>query len=122
MNLLGNIIWLLFGGLLISLEYFLAGILSCITIVGIPFGLQLFKLGILSLLPFGKQVKYSEQAPGCINALLNIIWIFTGGILICLEHLLFGIILSITIVGIPFGLQHFKMMTLAFTPFGKRVD
>lgn len=119
MKLLGNILWIVFGGFFVSLEYFVGGLLSCITIIGIPFGLQLFKLALLALVPFGQKVEYREQEPGCISTLFNIIWIFTGGIAICLTHLFFGFLLCITIIGIPFGKQHFKLMRLAFTPFGK---
>lgn len=122
MKVLGNIIWILLGGLMISMVYICAGILSCLTIIGIPFGLQLFKLGVLALTPYGQQVVSKPDGSGCINTILNIIWIFTGGIAVCLLHLVWGVILCITIIGIPFGLAHFKLMTLAFTPFGKTVS
>lgn len=112
---------MLFGGLLISVEYLIGGLIACLTIIGIPFGLQLFKLAVLSLVPFGQKVEYTENNMGCVNSVLNIIWIFTGGILICLSHLAFGVLFCITIIGIPFGKQHFKLMSLSFTPFGRRV-
>lgn len=124
MKLLGNIVWILFGGFFICCEYMAAGILSCLTIVGIPFGVQLFKLGLLALLPFGQEIseKNCSSAMGCVNVLFNIVWIFTGGLVISLTHLLFGLFFLITIVGIPFGLQHLKLMRLAFTPFGKTIS
>lgn len=122
MKILGNIIWIIFGGLIISLEYIMLGMIFCMTIIGIPFGLQLFKLGVLALVPFGQEVEYNESQSGCLSSLFNIFWIFTGGILICLQHLFLGVIFCITIVGIPFGMQHFKLMGLAFTPFGKSVS
>lgn len=121
MKFLGNIIWLVFGGFAIFLEYMLAGLALCITIVGIPFGIQSFKLGILALWPFGQQIEYMDYAPGCLSTLMNIIWFFVGGIWIMLTHLLFGLLLSITIIGIPWGRQHFKMASLALTPFGRRL-
>jgi uncharacterized membrane protein YccF (DUF307 family) len=119
MKILGNLIWLIFGGFEIFLEYMIAGLILCVTIVGIPFGLQAFKLGILALWPFGQTIQYKQFAPGCLSTLMNLIWLICGGILISLTHLFFGIILCITIVGIPFGRQHFKMTSLALAPFGK---
>ena len=121
MKILGNIIWLIFGGFAIFLEYIFAGIALCLTIVGIPFGLQSFKLGMLALWPFGQKIEYMDYAPGCLSTIMNIIWFFIGGIWIALTHLFFGILLGITIIGIPWAKQHFKMMSLAFTPFGRRV-
>ena len=121
MKILGNLIWLLFGGLMIAVECFISGFLLCITIIGIPFGFQAFKLGVLSLWPFGRKVMNMPQEPGCLSVVMNIIWIFIGGIWIALSHLLWGVLFCITIVGIPFGLQHFKLMKLAFTPFGKDI-
>lgn len=122
MSLIGNIIWVLFGGFIIAIEYFIGGLLSCITIIGIPFGLQLFKLAVLALVPFGQHVEYRPQQPGCISTLFNIVWIFTGGISICLTHFVFGVLFCITIIGIPFGKQHFKLMALSFSPFGKTLN
>ncbi len=121
MKLLGNVIWLIFGGLLIALEYAVGAIAACITVIGIPFGLQLFKLAALSLVPFGQEHEPDPQAPGCICLIFNIIWIFTGGIIVSLTHLVYGALLCITIIGIPFGMQHFKLMGLAFHPFGQRL-
>lgn len=121
MRFLGNIIWLIFGGFAIFLEYMAAGIALCITIIGISFGLQSFKLGILALWPFGQKIEYMDNAPGCLSTVMNIIWFFIGGIWIALTHLFFGILLGITIIGIPWARQHFKMMSLAFTPFGRRM-
>jgi len=121
MNLLGNIIWVIFGGLLVALEYFVAGLLLCLTIVGIPFGYQAFKIGLLALLPFGQTSVVDHQTYGCLSTLMNILWILVGGIWIALTHLVFGLLLCITIVGIPFGLQHFKLMTMALTPFGRDI-
>ncbi len=122
MKTLGNIIWVLFGGFMIALEYFIAGFLLIITIIGIPFGMQAFKLGILALWPFGSKVVESESASGCLSFVMNIIWIFIGGFWIALSHLFWGVIFCITIVGIPFGKQHFKLIHLALFPFGKKIE
>ncbi|MDD4033139.1 MAG: YccF domain-containing protein [Bacteroidales bacterium] len=121
MNLLGNIIWIIFGGLAIALEYVVAGFLLCLTIIGIPFGLQSFKLGMLALVPFGQKSIPILEDKGCLSALMNVIWFFIGGIWITLTHLFFGVLLCLTIIGIPFGKQHFKLMSLAFAPFGRSV-
>lgn len=119
MSFLGNILWIIFGGLAVALEYFAAGISLCCTIIGIPFGIQMFKLGLMSLLPFGQHTVEQPSGVGCIFSIFNILWMFTGGLVIAFTHLIFGILLCITIVGVPFGLQHFKLMSLALWPFGK---
>lgn len=118
MGCLGNIIWFLCGGILSGLSWMVAGILWCITIIGIPVGVQCFKLAGLSFFPFGKEVNYGG---GAGSFLLNIIWLLVTGIPLALEHLTFGVVLCITIVGIPFGLQHFKLAKLALMPFGADV-
>ena len=106
MNLLGNIIWLVFGGLAIAVEYFIGGLVLCLTIIGIP---------------FGQQTVVTEQGSGCLSTLMNILWFFVGGIWIALSHLFWGALLCITIIGIPFGRQHFKLMSLSITPFGRDI-
>lgn len=121
MKILGNIIWLVFGGILVFVEYLIAGVVMLLTIIGIPWGIQSFKLAGLALWPFGREVRDNGSASGCLNIVLNIIWILIGGIWIALSHLLFGILLAITIIGIPFARQHFKLAGLALTPFGKEV-
>ena len=121
MNLLGNVIWLLLGGLATAVEYFVSGLLLCCTIIGIPFGLQAFKLGLLALFPFGQTSVVTERGVGCLYTLMNVLWFFIGGIWIVLTHLFFGVLLCITIIGIPFGRQHFKLMSMALTPFGREI-
>lgn len=121
MKLIGNLIWLIFGGFIIFIEYICASIILILTIVGIPFGLQTLKLSLVALWPFGTEVQDSKQLDGCLVTVMNIIWIIFGGIWISLTHLLFGLILFITIIGIPFANQHFKLARLALTPFGKVV-
>ena len=121
MKLLGNIIWLIFGGINIALEYFVAGLILMLIIVGIPFGLQSFKLGILALWPFGTKVEWMQSQPGCLSTFMNVLWFFVGGIWIFLTHIFYGFILCITIIGIPFGKMHFRLAKLALSPFGRAV-
>ncbi|MBV7530063.1 YccF domain-containing protein [Chitinophaga sp. sic0106] len=121
MSLIGNIIWLIFGGFFTAIWYFIVGFGFCITIIGIPFGLQCFKIGLLTLMPFGANVREANPPTGCLSTIFNIIWIFAGGIWVALGHLLFGLLLAITIIGIPFARQHFKLLALTFAPFGKEV-
>lgn len=123
MNTLGNILWIILGGgIFIFLEYFIGGLLLCLTIVGIPFGIQAMRLGLLSLFPFGKKVTAGEGADGCLSTLMNIIWIVVGGIWVALTHVLFAVLLAITIIGIPFARQHMKLAAFSFTPFGRDIS
>lgn len=123
MNTLGNILWIILGGgIFIFLEYFIGGLLLCLTIVGIPFGIQAMRLGLLSLTPFGKKVVSVPGAEGCLATLMNIIWILVGGIWVALTHVLFAVILAITIIGIPFAKQHMKLASFSFTPFGREIQ
>ncbi len=115
MSLLGNILWIIFGGLLSALGWLLAGCLWCITIIGIPVGLQCFKMAGLSLCPLGKEVYYEGQA---VSFLLNIIWFLVSGWALALSNFLLGVLLCITIIGIPFGKQFFKIAKLSLRPFG----
>ena len=121
MKFLGNILWLLLGGLIIVVYYFFVGLLFCITIIGIPFGLQLMKIGSFALWPFGHEAVSDTNDGGCLAILMNVLWILFGGIEIALLHVTFGVICCLTIVGIPFGMQHFKMTILALVPFGKKI-
>lgn len=121
MSIIGNIIWVIFGGLLLSLGYLIGGLILCLTIVGIPFGLQIMKLGLFALWPFGGEVVQAKEPMGCLSILLNVLWIIFGGIEVALGHLTMGVIFCITIIGIPFGLQHFKLMMLALMPFGHTI-
>ena len=122
MKFIGNILWLLLGGVLISFYYAVVGLLFCLTIIGIPFGLQLFKMAGVALWPFGHNIIPGANDTGCLSILMNIIWIVVGGVEICLMHLTFGAILCLTIVGIPLGIQHFKMALLALAPFGQKIS
>lgn len=123
MKFLLNVIWVVFGGLMIALEYVIAGIGMIITIIGIPFGLQAFKLAIVALWPFGAQIQ--ESTPplnGCLSVIMNVIWWFVGGFAIALTHLGWGLLFCITIVGMPWGIEHFKLARLALWPFGRTVS
>ncbi|MBF6597082.1 MAG: YccF domain-containing protein [Fermentimonas sp.] len=121
MKTIGNVIWIVFGGFVIAIEYVFGSIALMITIIGIPFGIQSLKLAELALWPFGKKIKNNGATSGCLSLVMNIIWFFVGGLPIILTHLLFGLLFYITIIGIPFGHQHFKLMRLAISPFGKEV-
>lgn len=122
MKFLGNILWFLLGGFIVSIYYFIVGLLFCITIIGIPFGLQLIKLAGFALWPFGHDIESDTNDGGCLSIIMNVIWILMGGIEIAMLHLTFGVVLCVTIIGIPFGIQHFKMALLALIPFGKRIS
>jgi uncharacterized membrane protein YccF (DUF307 family) len=121
MKILGNIIWLLFGGFVIAAEYLIGSIALIVTIVGIPFGVQTLKLAGLAIWPFGRDTRVHSRASGCLYIIMNLIWLLFGGIWIALTHTVFGLLLCITIVGIPFGRQHFKLTALALTPFGRDI-
>ncbi|WP_297071182.1 YccF domain-containing protein [uncultured Duncaniella sp.] len=122
MNLLLNIIWVVFGGLMIAIEYAISSLVMMVTIIGIPFGLQTLKLAALALWPFGTQIVDTSWPSGCLAGIMNVIWWFVGGIPIALTHLCWGLIFCVTVVGIPFGLQHFKLMKLALFPFGNSIN
>jgi uncharacterized membrane protein YccF (DUF307 family) len=122
MKIIGNIIWLLFGGLEAAFGYFSGSLALACTIIGIPWALQTLKLGLLCLWPFGATVTDSDSPNGCLCLLLNLVWLVFGGLWSCVCHVACGALLCITIIGIPWGLQHFKMAGLALSPFGKDVN
>lgn len=119
MSFLGNLIWILFGGLFASILWVICGLLVCLTIVGIPFGIQCFKIAGLVLYPFGRDVEIGRFGVGGLIG--NILWILLLGWELCLAHLVTGLIFCITIIGIPFGMQHFKLAKLALLPFGAEI-
>lgn len=119
MSVLGNIIWLIFGGFLTGVGYIFGGLLVCLTIVGIPFGLQAIKLGFATFTPFGKQVVEDKGADSAIKILFDILWIILFGWEIAIAHLASAAILAITIIGLPFAKQHLKLIILALLPFGR---
>jgi len=120
MTVIGNILWFLLGGFLLALGWFIAGLLCCITIIGIPVGVQCFKIAKLALCPFGKEISYDGTGVG--SFLANLLWIIFCGWELALGAAAQGILFSITIIGIPFGIQCFKFARLALMPFGARVE
>lgn len=122
MSAIGNILWIILGGgIILFFEYLIGGILLCITIIGIPFGIQCIKLSMLALLPFGRDSRDIKGKTGCLTLIMNILWIFLGGIWIALTHIFFAVICAVTIIGIPFAKQHIKLASLSLTPFGKEI-
>ena len=121
MKILGNILWLILGGLVIALIYYFVGLLMCLTFIGIPFGLQLFKLGTYALWPFGRELVNGPGEPGCVSVVMNLIWILLGWWEIAVIHLFCALICFISIIGIPWGVQHFKMAIASVFPFGKEI-
>jgi len=121
MNLLLNIIWLVFGGFIIVIGYILGSLILCITIIGIPFGIQCFKLAGLAIAPFGREVREKEPPGGCVSIVMNIIWIILPGLELALIHLMLALVFAITIIGLPIAAQHLKMTRLALIPFGFEV-
>ncbi len=121
MTLVGNILWFVFGGFFSFLLYLSGGLLLCLTVVGIPFGVQCFKLGVAVLAPFGKEVHELPDANSALRVVFNILWIVLFGWEIAVGHLVWAIILGITIVGIPFALQHIKLVPLSLLPFGRQL-
>ena len=119
MATLGNILWFVLGGFLIAFGYLVGGVLLCLTIVGIPFGMQAFKLARAVAAPFGLKVVEREGASGCVAVVLNLIWILLPGLELALAHLLLAVVLGVTIVGLPFARQHVKLVPLALMPFGR---
>ena len=115
MSLIGNIIWFLLGGFLLGLGWIIAGILWCITIIGIPLGIQCFKIAGMAMCPFGRKLIY-DGSP--MSLILNIFWICISGVELAVAHVIVGLLFCITIVGIPFGKQHFKLAQVALMPFG----
>ncbi|MGN1408640.1 MAG: YccF domain-containing protein [Eubacteriales bacterium] len=115
MSCLGNILWFIFGGIWQGLGWSLAGLLWCITIVGIPIGVQCFKFASLAFFPFGKEIRYGG---GAVSLIANVIWLIVSGIPLALSAVCNGLLLCLTIIGIPFGKQCFKMAKLALSPFG----
>ena len=117
-NFLCNVIWFIFAGIWLTLAWALVGVLWCVTIVGIPIGVQCFKVARLALAPFGTEVEYGGHFG---SLLLNVLWIVFGGLELCIVALVAGAVCCIPIVGIPAGIQNFKFAKLALMPFGSSV-
>lgn len=119
MKVIGNILWFILGGFICGLTWAISGVLWCITIIGIPYGKQCFKFAVLSMAPFGKNIEYGG---GVASAIANIIWVIFFGIPMALAYICSGIAFCITLIGIPFGIQYFKLAKLSFLPFGAKIS
>ncbi len=120
MRTIGNILWLVLAGIWLAIGYAVAGLLTCLTIIGIPFGIQAFKLALFSLWPFGRTV-IRQQEGGVLEVIFNVVWLVLFGWELFLAHIVAGFLLCITIIGIPFGIQAFKLSVLALWPFGRSI-
>jgi uncharacterized membrane protein YccF (DUF307 family) len=121
-SFLGNLIWLIFGGFIAAAGYLIGGALLCLTIIGIPFGIQSMKLGVATIAPFGKEVVAQERQAGCLFLLMDVLWAVLFGWEIALAHLAGALILALTIIGIPLALQHVKLVPVALLPFHFRLE
>lgn len=121
MRTLGNVLWLVFAGFWLAVGYGLSGLALCLTIVGIPFGIQAFKLAAFTFWPFGRDVIAKPGTGGCLSLIFNLVWLLLFGWELFLGHLASGILLCVTVIGIPFGLQAFKLSLLALWPFGREI-
>ena len=119
LSLIGNILWVIFGGFWTAIEWILGGLIMCLTIIGIPFGIQAFKIAGFAFWPFGREIRRGSTGIG--KLLLNIIWVLLGGWYIALGYIFAAIILTLTIIGFPFALQHLKLAGIAFAPFGSQI-
>ena len=118
MRTLGNILWFLFGGLVSGLMWLIFGMLWCVTIIGIPYGIQCFKFAQISFWPFGREIRYNM---GAVRFIINVLWFLFGGLEMAVVNFMFGLLWCVTIVGIPFGLQFFKIAKLSLAPFGSEI-
>ncbi len=119
MSLLGNIIWLICGGLLSGVGYLVAGAFLCLTIIGIPFGFMAFRIGFATFAPFGKNITDRPDESGALHLVFNVIWLLVAGWEIALMHIVWAAVLAITVIGLPFAVQHLKLVPLALLPFGR---
>lgn len=119
MSTLGNVLWLIFAGFWLAIGYAISGLTMCLTIIGIPFGIQAFKLALFTLWPFGRKVADAPGDAGCLSFAFNVIWLLLFGWGLFLGHVVSGILLCLTVIGIPFGIQAFKLSLLSLWPFGK---
>ena len=121
MTLLGNLIWLIFGGLISGIAWIIAGLGLCLTIIGIPFGLQAMKVGVATLAPFGKEVRELPEANAILRIVFNLVWSLLFGWELAVAHLVWAFVLGITIIGLPFAKQHIKLIPIALMPFGREL-
>ena len=121
LKVIGNILWFVLAGIWMAIGYVIAGVIMCITIIGIPFGIQAFKLAGYALWPFGRTVVFRTDRGEALSLIGNVIWLVLAGIWLAIGHVITGVLLCITIIGIPFGVASFKLAGLALVPFGKTV-
>ena len=119
MKTLGNVIWLVCGGFFSALAYITGGLSLCLTVIGIPWGIASIKIGLATLAPFGLGIEESRDSGGVLQLVLNLIWFVLWGWVVALHHILWALVLAITIIGLPFAKQHMKLVPLACFPFGK---
>jgi len=119
-RLLLNVLWLIFGGLVMVLGYLLAGVLCCLLIITIPFGIAAFRIAAFALWPFGQRVVDRPDA-GAGSVLGNVLWVILAGWWLALGHIAAGVALCVTIIGIPLGLAHFKLIPVSLLPLGKQI-
>ncbi|MBT8092291.1 MAG: YccF domain-containing protein [Gammaproteobacteria bacterium] len=118
MSLIGNVVFFVFGGFIIFLGYVLGGILLCVTIIGIPFGLMCFRLAGSVIAPFGREVRETEPPGGVLTLIMNIIWIILPGLELAIMHLVLALLFALTLIGFPIAVQHVKLVPMALLPFG----
>ena len=118
MSLIGNVVFFVFGGFVIFLGYVLGGVLLCLTIIGIPFGLMCFRLAGSVIAPFGREVRQTEPPGGALTLIMNIIWIILPGLELAIMHLVLALLFAVTIIGFPIAVQHMKLVPMALLPFG----
>lgn len=121
MRTLGNILWLIFGGLPMAIAYAFAGLVMFVLIVTIPFGVQAFKLAGFALWPFGRVMVEIPGKGGCLNIFGNIIWVVFAGIWLAIGHIIWAVLLALTIIGIPFAVANVKLAGAALVPFGRTI-
>lgn len=121
MNTIGNLVFFVFGGFVIFAGYVLGGIILCVTIIGIPFGIQCFKLAGGVLAPFGREVREKETPGGAVSIVMNVIWILLPGLELAIMHLILAAVFALTIIGLPIASQHIKLIPMALLPFGRQM-
>ena len=121
LHVLGNILWFVLAGLWMAIAYVIAGLIQFVTIIGIPFGIQSFKLAGYALWPFGRVVVQRSDRDQALSCIGNAVWLVLSGLWLALDHIITGLLLCLTIIGIPFGVASFKLAGLALVPFGKMV-
>lgn len=120
MRLVLNVLWLVLSGFWMCLGYWFVGVLWCITIVGIPFGIACFRIGLYALWPFGRELVRRPTA-GAASTVGNVFWVILSGLWLAIGHAISGVLLCITVIGIPLGLANFKMVPVAFAPLGREI-